>query len=52
MTKSPTYVQTELFTTASEKLQADIEKELQIPDPEDKESAIAQLIKDTNENTN
>ena len=47
----PTYIQTELFSTASEDFQREIEKDLHIADPDDKNQAIAHLIESANEDT-
>jgi hypothetical protein len=45
----PTYVPSELTTTASEELIEQIDKEVLIPDPEDKDSALAKLIDENTE---
>jgi hypothetical protein len=51
ISKPPTFVQTELFSTASEELQREVARDLATPDPEDKKQAIATLIEDQNEDT-
>jgi len=51
MLDSPTFIPSVLYVTASEQLQKDVKVDLEKDDPEDKDSTIARLVKDADEDT-